>query len=157
MKLEHVASWSEVVASLGVIVTLALLVREVRDNTRALEREALVSRANTLYAPYLGESEVPAILAKVKAVDGPEELEQAYIARYGLSYEEAAIWARYEGTIWSGLEADFALLGDSPAIAERIRVLLKRYPDIQLWWEVASPLLAGPEFRAYVNGIRDSM
>ena len=154
MKSENIARWAEIIASLGVIVTLVLLVREVRANTLTLERQALVERANTLYSPYLGESQIPTILAKVKRVDGPEPLEEVFIERYDLSYEEAAIWSRYLGTIWNGLEADYTLLGESEDIANRIRLFLERFPDIRLWWEHASPLLAGPEFRVYVERLR---
>jgi len=153
MKLDQVARWTEIVASLGVIVTLVLLVREVRDNTRAMERDALAARANTIFAPFLEESPIPAILTKVKTVDGGEALEQAYIERYGMTYEEAGIWSRYQGLQWSGLEADYTLLGDSPLMAQRIRLLLERFPDVQLWWELASPDLAGAEFREYVQGV----
>lgn len=93
---------------------------------------------------------------KVKAVDGAEGLAVAYMERYGLTYEQASIWTRCQGAVWSGLEADFVLLGESPEIETRIRSFLDLYPDFRLWWENASadPGLVGPEFRTYVERLR---
>src|SRR3990170_2301333 len=111
MKLEKWVPVGELVASVAVVVSLVFLMREVRVNTRAIERQAVLERAQAINAPFLTESAVPEILAKIKAVDGAEAMEQAFIERYGLSHEEASIWARYLGVIWTGIEADFLVRG----------------------------------------------
>lgn len=77
------------------------------------------------------------ILGKIKSVDGRDALPQALVEQYGLSYEEATVWERHLWLVWSGLEAEFILRGES----EELRALvgaLKSNPDNQTYLEGAS-------------------
>jgi len=40
MRLQQWANWAEIIASFAVVVTLLILIQEVRGNTLALERQA---------------------------------------------------------------------------------------------------------------------
>jgi hypothetical protein len=80
MKAARVAPWFEIAANLGVIVTLVLLVAEVRNNTLALERQALLDRSAAMNYPFLENPLMAEILADIKAVDGWQ----------GSAYEEAS-------------------------------------------------------------------
>ena len=131
MNLKQTASWAEIIASAAVVVSLVFLIFEVRENTRALDRQAIRDQSTVLNAPFVRDPKIPAILAKVKDIDGPEPIEQALIDRYGMTYEEAAIFGRYVSANLNVIEAEFALTGPSPRLQERIQLLLS-FPDVQL-------------------------
>jgi len=154
VKLERASHAVEILANVGVIVTLVLLILQVRDNTRALEGQAIIQRGAAFQEPFVSESSVPAILAKIKAVDGPEPLVTAYMDRYGLTYEEAAIWNRHVWSVWTALEAEYAVLGESPELSQKIRILLP-FPDVEVWFEHGgADWYNTPGFREYVERLR---
>lgn len=154
MKLERVAHWAEIFANVGVIVTLVLLMLQVRDNTRALEGQAILQRGAAFTDPFLSESAAPEVLAKIKAVDGLEPAVAAYMERYDLTYAEAALWLRHLLSLWTSLEAEYAVLGDSEELSQRIRVLLP-FPDQEIWFDNGGPeWLSTPGFRAYIERLR---
>lgn len=154
MKLQQWAHWAEIIASLAVVVTLVFLLREVRGNTLALERESALDRATAIDAPFMANSEMASVLTKIKIVDGSEPYEQAMVERYDLTYEEAIMWGRHLALIWSGLEADYALSGESQGVEDRIQMLLS-FPDNQVFWEHTGPELYSAGFQAYVDRVRD--
>lgn len=137
MRLEKWVPVAEVVASLSVVLTLLLLVIEVRANTAAIERETYVQRADRQYEPFLDPAAMPDIYAKIKAVDGPDVSVQVLMDRYGLSVEEAVIWAWYLGQNWRGREADFLYDGPSESLEMSIRSLLA-IPDNRAYWEATT-------------------
>ena len=149
MKVERWAHWAEIIASLAVVVSLVILVQEVRRNTAAIERQAVLDRATAVNGPFMEESPLPAIIAKIKAVDGADEIDSAFVDRYDLSYEEAVRWTRHLSLIWQALEADFLARGVSPESERMIKSLLAA-PDNQLLWEMGAPQVGDPEFRNYV-------
>lgn len=154
MKLERVAHWAEILANFGVIVTLVLLMLQVRDNTRALHGQAILQRGAAFTDPFLSESAAPTVLAKIKAMDGPEPAVAAYMDRYDLTYEEGAVWLRHIHSLWTSLEAEFAVLGESAELEQRIRILLP-FPDVVIWFENGGPdWLSTPGFRDYVQRLR---
>ncbi len=157
MRLERVAHWAEILANLGVIVTLVVLILQVADNTRALRGQAITERGSAFTDPFLSESQAPAVLAKIKAVDGPEPLVRAYMDRYDLTYEEGAVWSRHVLSLWTSLEAEFAVLGASDELGGRIQILLP-FPDIELWFEHGGPeWLSTPGFRSYIESLRATL
>jgi hypothetical protein len=101
------AQRAEIVASCAVVVTLVFVILEIRSNTAAIERRATLDRATSLSAPFFMSPDMPAILAKVKAVDGLDPELQAFADRYNLSAEESILWTRHLGEIWEGLQADY--------------------------------------------------
>jgi hypothetical protein len=157
MRAERVAHWVEIFANIGVIVTLMVLILQVADNTRALRGQAIAERGAAFTEPFLLESMVPGVLAKIKAVDGPEPVVQALMDRYNLTYEEGAVWTRHIFSTWTSLEAEFAVLGASDELGGRIQILLP-FPDIELWFEHGgSDWLSTPGFRDYVEGLRATL
>lgn len=154
MKLDRVAHWAEILANFGVIVTLVFLLLQVRDNTRALEGQAILQRSAAFTGPFLSESVVPAVLAKIKAVDGPEPAVEAYMDRYSLTYEEGAVWERHIFSVWTSLEAEYAVFGESEELEQRIRMLLP-FPDNVIWFENGGPdWVSTPGFRDYIERLR---
>ena len=156
MKLQEWAHWAEITASVAVVVSLVFLTGEVSENTLALERQAIRDRSAAVNAPFLNDSQIPAIHAKVKAVDGSRSLVQAYVERYSLTYEEAFIWTRYLSVVWTGLEADFILEGESLSLKNRIKSLLS-WPDDQMYWEYGGGQVSDASFIAYVERLQESM
>lgn len=150
MKVERWTQWAEIVASVAVVVSLVFLIQEVRYNTAVMERQAVMDRAAVVNAPFLGESQLPSIIAKIKAVDGPDPAVSAFVEQYDLSYEEAVRWTRHLSLIWIGLEADFIASGLSPRLERTTRGLLQS-EDHQLFWEMGAPQVADQKFREYAR------
>ncbi len=154
MKLDRAARWAEILANIGVIITLVVLIFQVRDNSRVLRSQSILSRSAAFTEPFFSESLAPSVLAKIKAVDGAEPIVAAYMDRYNLTYEEGAVWSRHLLSLWSSLETEYALFGPSPGLSDRIRILLP-FPDEQLWIEHGGLVwLSTPEFQRYVEGLR---
>ncbi|MCG6955988.1 MAG: hypothetical protein LJF04_08350 [Gemmatimonadetes bacterium] len=151
MKLQQWAQGAEIVASIGVVVTLVILVQEVRWNTRALERQSDLDRAQALTTPFFEAPELASVLAKIKSVDGNDPIPQAFIDRYELTPEEAILWERHLWLVWLDHEAEFERSGPSPKLEAWIRGALAS-PDNRTYWGVARQD-AGPGFRAFVDAL----
>ena len=75
----------ETLGFIGVIASLVFVGMEIRQTTLASEREAVLDRSAALTAPFLsGDSPLPSILARIKAVDGLDPLQEAFMDRYSL-------------------------------------------------------------------------
>jgi hypothetical protein len=153
VKLKKWVHVSEIVASIAVVASLIFLALQIGDNTRTLQRQEIRDRSIALTSPFLDVSKVPSILTKIKAVDGIEDLEKAYMDRYNLTHEEASIWVRYQNVLWAGLEADFVANGISPALEAYIKLLLS-YPDARLSWEYRWSV-QDSDFIGYVERLHD--
>jgi hypothetical protein len=153
MKIERVSHWVEILANVGVIVTLLLLVTEVRGNTLALQRQTRLDRADAMNAAFLERAVMPTILAEIKAIDtwDGNPFEVAFVERYQVPIEHAIVWARYLMVVWSGLEGDYVLDGESPDLARRVQLLLS-FPDNRLLWEHNARLF-GEDFQVYVERV----
>lgn len=152
-RLEQWSHWAEIVASVAIVVSLVFVLQEVRYNTVILERQAAVDRAQAFNAPYLADSPLPAILEKVKAVDGMEPLEGALMERYGLTFQEAVQWGRHLSLLWTVLESDYRVNGHSPELAG-VAVALLKSPDNQLFWDNGAPQVTDGDFFGYVAMLR---
>ncbi len=155
MKLANAARMAEVVANLGVIITLIVLVVEVRENTRAQQRATLMDRSVAMNQVFFETPRMAEILSSIKAVDGWDSpaYEEAFADRYGTPIEDAILWARYMASLWAGLEADFVLDGPSPDLEARIRLLLP-FADQVLFWETGAAQISNTDFVTYVQGMR---
>ncbi len=133
LRLSDWASTAEIVSSIAVLATLIFLVVEVRTNTATLQRQVDLDQAardtQMMDSPYL-----PGIIAKIKQVDVGtiEPAVQAFMDRYGLTFEEADRFSRFLRQNWLGYQADF-YFGET-GIDEEIRGILMN-PDQALWWE----------------------
>jgi hypothetical protein len=155
MTLERWSHWAEIGASVAVVLTLLLLVQQVRQNTLMLERQVALDRATAFNAPYLGESEFPAILEQIKTVDGPEPVEQAFVARYDLTYQQAIRWVRHLALVWTALESDYVANGRSDPL-DAVAWSLLGSRDNQLYWENGAPQITNGGFRQYVSTLRSA-
>jgi len=157
VKLERWVNWAEITASLAVVVTVVLLIQEVRGNTEAIERKATLDRATAFNSPFFTNPQLPAVLAKIKAIDGLDPIPQALIERYKLTSEEAILWERHLASIWMGLQADYSMRGESQELETTIRDLLTN-PDCQLYWQHATSTggwhAGNTDFSNYVDRLR---
>lgn len=155
MKLEQWANWAEIGASIAVVASLLLLVQQMRQNTLMLERQVALDRATAFNAPYLENAPLPEILTRIKAVDGVESVEEAFVERYDLPYEQAVQWVRHLALVWTVLESDFNANGRSGPM-EAVAWSLLGQRDNQLYWENGAPQITSGEFRYYVEQLRQS-
>jgi len=133
------------------VVTLVVLIQEVRYNTLALERQADLDRASALAEPFFEAPELASVLAKIKAVDGEDPVPDALIERYGLTSAEAILWERHLRRVWLEHEADFDRSGPTAELVAWIAGTLATH-DNRLYWENMRAQ-TGPAFRAFVEGV----
>ncbi|MEJ2483998.1 MAG: hypothetical protein P8049_13035 [Gemmatimonadota bacterium] len=133
-------AWAELLAAVSVVVTLIVLVVEVRANTKAIERQILMDRTANVTAPYTSGPELLAAFEKVKRVDGWDPTQRAFMHQYGLEPGEAISWMMFLVRVWKGLDADFAYSGPSEQLATSITSLLS-FPDNRIFYQpgVVSP------------------
>ena len=135
MKIEKVSAWAELLASIAVVVTLVVLVLEVQATNVALERQAALDGVSGFTDAFFEAPVLADVLAKIKAVDGTDPIQDGLVARYGLTVPEAIIWSRHLWVVWSGVEADFLIRGDQPEIRAMVSVL-KGSPDNEIYLQV---------------------
>ena len=70
IKLERWVELAEITASIGGMVTLVILIIDVRENTRAIDRQVQPERMSLLGEPFVSSPDIPRIYAAIKAVDG---------------------------------------------------------------------------------------
>jgi hypothetical protein len=151
--LENLGNLGEFIGSIAVLASLLYLALQVRQATKWQRHAAALDRATALTSPFFASSELPAVLAKIMAVDGFPPMTKALVERYDLTPEEATLWWRHLVFIWKGIEADYSLIGESPELESTIRYLLT-FPDNQLYWEHGTAV-SGADFREYVEGVRE--
>lgn len=139
----------EVITGLSVVVTLVVLIVEVRTNTHAIERQILLDRAANAAAPFVLGPELLEAYERIKEVDGWDPENQEFMERYRLEPRQAIAWTRFLLVNWSGLEADYLTSGPSGKLRSQI-IGLMTFPDNRLFWEAAGSMF-DPEFVAYVE------
>ena len=153
MTLQDLGNIGEFVGAIGVIASLVYLAVQIRQNTTSVRASTFQKQAIAMTLRFFASSELSAVLAKLKAVDGLQPIPQALVGRYDLTPEEALLWERHLALVWMGLEANYSLSGESQELESRIRFLLT-FPDNQLYWEHGIPV-AGADFGEYVKGVRE--
>lgn len=141
----------EMIASVSVVVTLVLLIVEVRANTGALERQIMLDRAANVATPFMEGPELLEAFRRVKSVDGWGPLETEFMDLYGLEPAQSVSWMFFLYKIWSNLEADYAFAGPSDELTGSIQGLLA-FPDNRLYWKHAAGQFS-PEFIGYVEEV----
>jgi len=145
------ANWAEVIETLVILVSMVLLIQEVRDNTRALELQAYMARGEAHVRPYFEVDGFSTVYAKVKAVDAefPEAVVDAFRERYDMTQEEALLWVRHLDDIWRNFEGNFLYGADRELLARDMTQLLT-FPDQQLYYRNVGPGL-NPDFREFLD------
>lgn len=154
MNTQKWAAWTEIVASVAVVITLVFLIYEVRQNTAAIERQTYLDRQARLIDPYLESPEFRTIYTKIKKKDGRERQVETFVNTYGLTDAEAVYWVRHLDENWTGLEADFIQFGPNEVFDNLIIGVLS-FPDAALYWRNASESSQfSGEFKDYVESLR---
>jgi hypothetical protein len=144
--------YAELVGFVAIIISLVVLIIEVRQNTLATERQIALDRAAAMTSPFF-DSELASILAKIKSADGADPNIVAFIEAYDLSYREAVIWERHLWYAWEVLAAEFEADGPSPSLdASVLAMLINR--DNQLYVTHSGKFRFSDDFRDYVTTLQ---
>ncbi len=119
---------AEIAASVAVVVTLVILIAQIRESSLIEQRESAIRAAEWDAAVFLQSETLASTISKIKAVDGIEDGIQEFMDRYDASYEQAAAWNRYLVLNWAGMQADYLYHGRSESLDQRIRYNLQ-WPD----------------------------
>ncbi|MEJ2541727.1 MAG: hypothetical protein P8188_17465 [Gemmatimonadota bacterium] len=156
MKSWKLANWAEVIETVVLVASAALLILEVRSNTQAVRLAAYSERSDRLVSPYLEVEGFTEVYDKIKAVDR-EFVDPAVVAfaeRYDLGSEGALTWVRYLDGMWRDFEGQF-IYGVALSTLERDVGALFRYPDQQLYFASKSAGM-DPEFVEFVMSLPGS-
>lgn len=154
MKLEKWAHLAEIIGGAAIIVSLVMLILEVRQNTAVQDRQIQIARFLNYTDSYIDPFAARAVYSKVKEIDGPEPLAEAYMDRYGLTAVEAVLWSRLVSRSFFYWQSDFEFEGESSALATELK-FIPTYPDAMLAYEINEDDLLTREFRAYVESVWD--
>ena len=133
MEWKRIAAGMEMITGLAVVASLAILIQEVRLNTRAVERQAAVDRAASMSTPFFESEALRTAMVKVDVEHGGLPVLREFVDRYGFTEEEAIVWHRHLIQLWGGLEADW-YYGERELVRETLRALLI-YPDQRIYAE----------------------
>ena len=140
---------SEIAAAVAVVISLAILIYEVRQNTQAMERQTHIDRVASLTQPYLQSPIVAETYARIKSKDGVEPIVAELRDNYELSVEQAVVWRNMLEKIWITLEAEFLFDGPSEALGTLVADLAE-YPDNRIYLRHSGPYFS-PAFMSYVE------
>ena len=156
MNWDAIGAVGEIVGALAVVVTLAYLAVQIRQNTRMMQREAHLDRIRHVADPLIGSPErLIEVLGKISAKDGSREpVTLAFMETFDLAYDEAITFLRYLHRLWFGYEADYLFTGRSDHLDKIIRAMLT-FPNCKLFWQFEREWLFSPEFVAYVDSLAD--
>ena len=149
LKLSDWASIAEIVSGIAIVVTIVVLIFELRSNSSLLERQIELDRIDrgliSQESPELAE-----VLAKLRMANGPRAAHRLFMDEYGLTYVEADRFLRFARSQWQGFQADF-LFGESDELTDTIPVLLGM-PEVAIFWRQTSSSY-DPEFVEFVNSL----
>ena len=122
--LQDLGSLGEFIGSIAVLASLLYLALQVRQATNWQRHAAALNRATTLTSPFFARSELPAVQAKIIAVDGFPPVHKALVERYDLTPEEAILWWRHlvlDALTPQTLAAAIREVLENPGYAKRAR------------------------------------
>ncbi len=152
MTLQDWSDIAQVVGNAAVLVTIIVLIAQIRTNTRTLERQMHVDRARALTEDILTSPDLVRASVKIEAATGePYSLHTELVARYGLTWEEAWLISRQQLKMWTMYEAEFLFGGASARLARSIRAFWGG-PQSRLTWDHIKRI-RDPEFVRYVDRV----
>jgi hypothetical protein len=152
MNMETVNVWAQLIASLGVIISLFYLTAQVRQNTRSARAIVVDSLARSMHdlAFEIAQNDELLKLATTSLQDwnSGTELERARFASFMLGYFklfENAWFQMRKGTLerdqWEGYDAFLRSVWMHPAV--------------KTWWSMRRTFFA-PGFRQYVDNCKEA-
>ena len=95
MKISNINDWLVLTANFGVILSIIFLGFEVRQNTKAMDREAMVTRASLQTGLIASSPDLPRIMTEVRKIQGGNPTVDELMDTLNLSHEDAERWWRY--------------------------------------------------------------
>jgi hypothetical protein len=152
MNIETVNVWAQLIASLGVIISLFYLAAQVRQNTRSARAIVVDSLARSMHdlAFEIAQNDELLKLATTSLQDwnSGTELERARFASFMLGYFklfENAWFQMRKGTLerdqWEGYDAFLRSVW--------------MHPPVKIWWSMRRTFFA-PGFRQYVESCKEA-
>jgi hypothetical protein len=149
VKLKEWATITEITASFAVIISLVLLVVEVRGNTLAIERQIDKDHRRAIFTPVIDPPILLSAMERIRAVDGQETHVQAFMETYDLNDAEVYVWGNFQLMIWTEMQQDFVNNGPSERLAAQIHSLAI-HSDVALFVENFE---SSGGFKSYIDGV----
>ena len=133
MNIKVLSDWVDAIATVAVVIGLALLILEIQVNTEAIERQAAVERASALTEPFYESAEMRMALEKIRTTDAHGGATAAFIKHYDMTPEEAIVWNRHCVQLWAMVRSDFNF--GNRELAKGFAKALAASPDQRLFIE----------------------
>jgi len=102
--------------------------------------------------PFFNADSLPALYAKIKAVDGSNDADvNAFVTRYDMSLEEAIQWTRFIGLSWNQVYLEYLANGPSEEVVSTLRAMLAS-PDLELYIK-SNPPLFDDDFKKLISSL----
>ena len=151
MNLQDFSAIAQMIGSAAVIVTLIVLIGQIRANTRAVGRQVDEARLYKATGPFYQSPDLVRIAAKIGAAQGFGPAMKELMETYTLSPEEATLWFRHLMDNWLSCEIEFRYGGTE--VSPRAIKSNLRWPDGRIFWKHWK-LGRSAEFVRYVDSLQ---
>jgi hypothetical protein len=155
MRLDQWTRIGELIGTVVIVVSLIVLIVQVRESTELTKRQIIRDRSEMLNMPFVHSPRVYGqISAKINLKGGFAPFQALLMDEYGLTPEEAIVWNRHMIAAWGVLASDFEYSGVK-ADLEPIVTNYLRWEDTAKFWEVSGRTMYSERFVNYVESFRD--
>ena len=151
MNLQDFSAIAQMIGSAAVIVTLIVLIGQIRANTRAVGRQMDEARLYKATGPFYQSPDLVRIAAKIGAAQGFGPATKELMETFALSPEEATLWFRHLMDNWISYEIEFRYGGTE--VSPRAIKSNLRWPDGRIFWKHWK-LGRSAEFVRYVDSLQ---
>ena len=151
-KLQKYALVTEIVGGLAVLLTLIILILEVRENTEESRRTNLIQLTTAPLVPYLENPDIRRISSKISESYENVGLPTVFEKEFGISREDSQLYARYLGYSWRIRESEYLYGNSEPEVFRASMLFALRNLEDRLYWEHV-PAVFQPEFAAYIQDL----
>lgn len=155
-KLQRYALVTEIVGGLAVLLSLIILIIEVRENTEESRRTNLIQLTTAPLVPYLQYPEIRRISSEISEPYENSGLPSVFEEEFNISREDSQLYARYLGYSWRIRESEYLYGNSEPEVFEASMLFALRSREDQLYWEHV-PAVFQPEFVAYIQNLLKSL
>ena len=136
MKLSEINEWLVLIANIGVLLGIVFLSLEIRQNTKVIEREMMISSADAMHGQFIDSEYLPGMLVKLNNAQSinADSLVQPLMSEFDFTEEEAHRWWRYLAQTWIHNQADWIYNGKRSTDCQQ-PVFLLRFRDQQLFFD----------------------
>ena len=152
-KLQKWTVSAEILGGIAILVTLIVLILEVRENTETNRRTNMIQLTTAPVNAYLSNPNIQSVSNKVSEAGRASPVIDIFQTEFNLTYEEARLYSSYMGYSWRIRESEYLYGTTEPELfRENIKLYLRAIGD-RVYWENNGHVFYHPGFRSYVENL----